>query len=137
MARTVDRSNKPLHLSSSITSNRRIFKQSNATGTANWAGTAYHSEEPRFPPGFYWSSCCSISSFLSGALWIIMWCEIRTFLQRYVLFHYFKWQSYSTICWTKCLLVFFSNSSKGVRSSDKVYDWCCTHVLAYRDNYKM
>jgi hypothetical protein len=34
-------------------------------------------------------------------------------------------------------LVFFSNSSKGVRSSDKVYDWCCTHVLAYRDNHKM
>ena len=32
---------------------------------------------------------------------------------------------------------FSSNSSKGVRSSDKVYDWCCTHVLAYRDNYKM
>jgi len=104
MARTVDRSNNPVHLSSLITSNRRIFKQSNATGTANWAGTAYHSEAPQFTPGFYWSSCCSIFSFLCGAL-----CDVK-----YVLFfnvtsflHYLWWQSYSTICWTKCLLFSF------------------------------
>jgi len=36
----------------------------NTTGATSWAGTAFPSGTPEFTPGFYWSLCYSISSFM-------------------------------------------------------------------------
>ena len=65
---------------SSFTTYYRVCNQINTTGATSRAGTAYPSGEPEYTPGFQWSSCYSIFSF------ICMFCR-----SLFVLWYFFFW----------------------------------------------
>jgi hypothetical protein len=55
---------KHLPVLSSFMTYHRICNYNNATGVTSGGGNAYPSREPEFTPGFQWSSCYSIFSFM-------------------------------------------------------------------------
>ena len=55
---------KPFPVNFSFMTYHRVGIQINTTGATSGAGTAYSSGAPKFTPGFRWSSCYSIFSFM-------------------------------------------------------------------------